>query len=137
MLGLRVEIDPLLRDCDYGRWAGRRLAEVHRDHPDLVKLWLNDPHSAPHGGETLEAVCARAAEWLRLQQCKEGHIVGISHPAFIRAAVLNVLGAGPGCFWRIDIAPLTGTDFRWNGERWVLRGTGLPLDSIFPYPRQR
>lgn len=130
LLGLRVEVDPLLRDCDYGDWAGRRLADIGRDDPDLIRAWLSDADAAPHGGETLASVCKRAVEWLRLREGKRGHTAAVSHPSFIRAAVLHVLGAEFPAFWRIDVGPMTCTDLRWNGQRWALRGIGLSPDAI-------
>jgi broad specificity phosphatase PhoE len=130
LLGLEFATDPLLRDCDYGEWVGRRLTDIYRGDPDLIHAWLSDADAAPHGGEALASVCARAAGWLRLRQGEEAHTIAISHPSFIRAAMLHVLGAGFSSFWRIDVVPLTCTDLRWNGQRWVLRGTGLSPEAI-------
>ena len=31
--GLRAAIEPALRECDFGAWAGRTLAEVHEEDP--------------------------------------------------------------------------------------------------------
>ena len=50
-LGLNARIEPRLRDCDYGAWAGRTLDEVYAHQPDAASAWLRDPAAAPHGGE--------------------------------------------------------------------------------------
>lgn len=55
-LGLRAEPDPLLADCDYGRWRGRTLDEVGAAEPEALATWLDDPAAAPHGGEPVTAL---------------------------------------------------------------------------------
>jgi broad specificity phosphatase PhoE len=51
-LALEARAEPLLRDCDFGCWAGRSLAEVQAQAPEAVADWLANPHAAPHGGES-------------------------------------------------------------------------------------
>ena len=63
-LGLNAQIEPLLRDCDYGAWAGRTFDDVHAHEPDAASAWLRDPAAAPHGGETIAAVIHRVGQWL-------------------------------------------------------------------------
>jgi len=50
-LGLSASVQPMLRECDYGRWAGKTLTEIAACEPQAVDSWLNDPAAAPHGGE--------------------------------------------------------------------------------------
>jgi broad specificity phosphatase PhoE len=118
-LGLDAEHDPLLRDCDYGRWTGRTLAELETEDPAAVAEWLTDPAAAPHGGESLDALVGRAAEFLTAQSATPGQVLAVTHPAFIRAAIVHVLAAPALSFWRIDVAPLSvtrlsGVQGRWN-----------------------
>jgi len=128
-LRLTAATDPALRDCDFGRWAGRRLVDLQADEPDAVASWIGDPAAAPHGGESILDVLRRVAAWLD-ERCRDaGHGVAVTHPAVIRAAVLHVIGAAPDAFWRIDVEPLTCTDLRRNGDRWTLRSTGCRLDD--------
>jgi hypothetical protein len=42
----------------------------------------------------------------------------------IRAAIVHVIQAQLPSFWRIDVLPLSMTDLRTNGRRWVLRSLG-------------
>lgn len=126
-LGLAARAEPMLRDADWGRWAGRRLADIGAEAPEAVAAWLADPAAAPHGGESVLDLLARVARWLAARADDAGHVVAISHPALVRAAVVTVLDAAPRSFWRIDAAPLTWTDLRRSEGRWTLRGTGLPL----------
>jgi broad specificity phosphatase PhoE len=126
-LGLAANVDPLLCDCDYGRWSGRTLADVEKEEPGAVAAWIADPGSAPHGGESIEALLRRIATWLDERNRENGRAVAVTHPAVIRAAVVQAIGANSSSFWRIDVAPLTLTDVRGHHGRWTLRATGLPI----------
>jgi broad specificity phosphatase PhoE len=114
-----------LRDQDFGRWAGRELDEVARAEPGAFAAWLADPEVVPGGGESFAAVSRRVAAWLEVQRGKPGHTIAVTHAAVVRAAILAVLEAPPACFARIDVIPLSLTDLRSDGRRWLLRATGL------------
>ena len=123
-LALRAVPEPLLRDCDYGRWAGRTLADVERDEPEAMAQWLGDPAAAPHGGETISALIERAGGWLAGLNELSGQIVAVTHQSVIRAALVHVLGAPPQTFWRIDVPPLAIVELKSNGARWALAFRG-------------
>jgi broad specificity phosphatase PhoE len=57
-LKLDATVEPMLRDCDYGRWTGRALDEVQAQEPEAVTEWLRNPMAAPHGGESVLALGA-------------------------------------------------------------------------------
>jgi broad specificity phosphatase PhoE len=118
-LQLNATVQPALRECDYGRWAGGTLAEIAAREPDAVAAWLRDPGAAPHGGETILDLIGRVASWLADEQAHDRRSIAVTHATVIRAAVVHVMRAPPPSFWRIDIGPLTvtrlsGTDGRWN-----------------------
>ena len=118
-LTLDARAEPLLRDCDFGRWAGRSLAEVQAQAPEAVADWLANPHAAPHGGESFADVMTRVGGWLAglpAGSC----VLAITHPFVIRAAIAHALGAGPETFRHIDVAPLTRTKLSGGGGRWTL-----------------
>lgn len=123
-LGIDAQVEPALRDCDFGRWSGLLFADVARQEPDAVRDWLADPGVAPHGGESLADVVGRVGEWLDGQRRHSGSIVAITHPSVIRAAVIGALGASAPSFWRIDISPLSQTELRAHQDRWNLRLPG-------------
>jgi broad specificity phosphatase PhoE len=116
--------DPLLRDCDYGRWAGRKLNEVQGVEPEGVAAWLSDPDAAPHGGESIADLLRRVATWLDLHARDGGHSIAITHAVVIRAAILHAIGAPARAFWHIDAGPLSLTDLRHDGLRWTWRAIG-------------
>jgi broad specificity phosphatase PhoE len=120
-LNLDAKVDPALRDIDLGRWAGRTFNEVEAKEPEGISRWLTDPASAPHGGESIAQLVARASEWLTGVGHNGGHIAAVSHPAVIRAAIVVAIEANLISFWRIDIAPLAVVELSSNGRRWALR----------------
>jgi broad specificity phosphatase PhoE len=125
-LGLSAENAVELRDCDYGAWRGLTLSEVELRQPEELFAWLTDPGAAPHGGESILQVITRVSAWLEEQRTSD-HTIAVTHPAVIRSALIHTLQAPPSSFWRIDIAPLSLTDLRWNGRAWTVRCTGCAL----------
>jgi broad specificity phosphatase PhoE len=124
-LALRAEPEPELRDCDYGHWAGRSLADVERNESNAMAQWLGDPAAAPHDGESTTALIERAGRWLAGLNDLSGQLVAVTHPSVIRAALVHALDAPPQTFWRIDVPPLAIIDLTHNGVRWALAFRGM------------
>jgi broad specificity phosphatase PhoE len=124
-LGLHGQEAFALRDLAFGRWAGRRLADIAAEDPQGVAAWLANAGAAPHGGEPLAAVLGRVAAWLDACVAERGHVVAVTHAAVMRAAVVTVLGAPPAAFWRIDVAPLAIIELGSDGRRWNLRADAI------------
>jgi broad specificity phosphatase PhoE len=129
-LKLHAVVANELRDCDYGRWNGMELSEVQLREPDAVMAWLTDTAAAPHGGESIAVLIERVGDWLEGQR-NTGHTVAVTHSAVIRAAVIYALDAPLQSFWRLDVAPLSLTDLRFNGRAWTLRVMGCALPRSF------
>jgi broad specificity phosphatase PhoE len=123
-LSLDASVHPALRDCDYGHWGGRRLADIQAAHPAELAIWLSDLSAAPHGGESLLALMLRVSDWVADRLHDDGHTIAVTHAAVVRAAIIGVLGAPPEAFWRIDAAPMSVVDLRSDKRRWVLRVSG-------------
>ena len=123
-LSLAVSLAAALRDCDYGRWSGRRLADVHREEPEALAAWITDPVAKPHGGESVAEVIARVANWLDERLGERGHLVAVTHSVVIRAAIIHAIGATPASCARIDVAPLSRTLLTHEGSSWRLRSHG-------------
>jgi broad specificity phosphatase PhoE len=112
-LSLDAVVNPSLRDCDYGRWAGRMLTDVQIEEPAGVAAWLSDAEATPHGGESLSDLFRRVSAWMNECIREEGHTIAVT-------AILHVLHAPARSFWRIDIEPLSVTKLRGDGTRWTL-----------------
>lgn len=123
-----VRVEPALRDCDHGDWAGRTLDEVLAADPAGMAAWLADPDAAPHGGESLASVSARAGAWLdELGRAAEhARVIAVTHPTVARAVAVHALRAPASVFWHLDAGPLARVDLTRNGPRWALRGFGVP-----------
>jgi broad specificity phosphatase PhoE len=118
LLGLHAVIEPRLADLDCGRWRGDVLGGVRA--ADLA-VWLTDPTSSPHGGESVVELMDRVAGWLDSMSASRSRTVAVTHPAVIRAAVLLALDAPPKSFWRIDVAPASLTVMHFRGQARTLR----------------
>lgn len=125
-LGLRASLAIELSDIDYGSWRGKQIDDVQTDDPEGLSDWLTNPSSAPHGGESLVQLIARTGSWMA-SQTSAGHVVAVTHPAVVRAAILCALQAPASSFWRVEISPLSVTDLRYNGRFWTVRSSGVRL----------
>ncbi|MFF7728880.1 histidine phosphatase family protein [Streptomyces sp. NPDC008001] len=123
-LGADARAEPALRDLDAGRWRGRGLTELSASEPGALAAWLTDPGAAPHGGESVRDVVARAGTWL--DGLPDGRVLAVTTPAVIRAALVHALALPAESFWRLDVQPLTLTELSGRGGRWNLR-CGAPL----------
>ncbi|MGW1163065.1 histidine phosphatase family protein [Streptomyces sp. NPDC002519] len=129
-LGLAAAAGPAPAGLDVGRWRGRTLEEVGVDEPDAAGLWLADPSAAPHGGESVHELCARVGGWLDETAQLSGRTVAVVEPEIVRAVVVRVLAAPDSAFWRIDVPPLTATEFTGRAGRWNMTlGTALGCRS--------
>jgi broad specificity phosphatase PhoE len=121
---LNATPEPMLRECDYGRWAGRTLADVQAEEPLALAAWLQTPDAAPHGGESVQDLLSRVAQWLDAQSGETGLTVVVTHASVIRAAIVHAIEAGPRSFWRIDVSPLSVTRLSGDRGRWTLSSIG-------------
>lgn len=124
-LGIKASVESELRDCDYGRWAGRSLAELAATEQDALSAWLSEPRATPHGGESLNDTIRRVSTWLDRRAFDKARLIAVSHPSVIRAAIVYVLSAPPSSFWRIDVPPLTRVRMSHDGRQWKL-AIGIP-----------
>ncbi len=124
-LGLHAQEFAALRDLDYGAWKGRGFAEVEKAEPEAVANWLRDPQVAAPGGESFADLSRRVAAMMDAMLSEPGHTVAVTHAPVVRAAILHVVGAPLSGSRHIYVEPLSLTDFRSDGRRWVLRAAGI------------
>lgn len=129
-LGLDASVDPALADIDLRHWAGKSLADVEALDPVGLRRWMDDPGSAPHGGESIESLLRRVAGWLDTVAGRTGRIVAVTHAAVIRAAAVVVLDASPRSFWRIDVEPLCFSRFQARDGRWTMCCLNADADGL-------
>ncbi len=127
LFGSEMEIVSALRDYDIGRWQGVRIKELQMSEPAALQSWLENPQLSPHGGESRVQLCNRVGAWLATLESTPGHIVAVTHPDVIRAALTQVLRSA--AFNDIDVEPLSAIELRFNG-RWRLRLSGADDEGI-------
>lgn len=125
-------IEPDLQEQDFGRWQGRRWAELDSLHDPLVTAFWQDPAAAvPPGGESFEALIARVgATILRLNEVYEGRdIIAIAHAGTIRAALVVALGLAPRAALSFVIDPLSLTRLDAVGDGWRVAGVNQAIGA--------
>jgi broad specificity phosphatase PhoE len=127
-----LAIEPALRECDFGAWAGRTLEDLAATHAEGVRAWMTEPDADPHGGESLSAFAGRVARWLDRQTEQDGGAVAITHGGVVKAAVVHALGAPIDAFWRIDAAPLAITELHARDGRWTLTRSNARSRAVAP-----
>jgi probable phosphoglycerate mutase len=99
-LGCPLEIEEGLREYDLGSWEGR----TYRELMEVEQFWThiqNDPHFAPHGGETPLAVATRLTEALeRLSHRHRGERIFIVTHGGALSMALGAILDGDYSQWR-------------------------------------
>ena len=128
-LGFDGEINPALRELDYGRWAGMPIGEVAACEPVQLAEWRSNPLAAPHGGESIAALLARVRVFLENRLKLPGTFLAVAHATVLRAAATTALDAPVAAFWQIDAGPLTSLTLTADGGSWRLRSLINPREG--------
>lgn len=103
-IGLRPGVDDRLNECDYGDWTGESLASLA-----ALPLWTTvqaQPSQVRFpGGESMEAMQARAVEAVREIGAAHEAAVVVSHGDVIKSVLAHALGMGLDEFQRIIVEP--------------------------------
>jgi broad specificity phosphatase PhoE len=122
LLGGTAEPIQDLRDCEFGGWTGRALADIAAEDPTGLDAWLRDPYAAPHGGESLAKLITRVGRVLDDHALPEGRSVAVVTSLVARAFLVHALGASPEVIFRIDITPLGRALISRSQRTWRLTG---------------
>ena len=94
LLGVeRIAIEPRLAEMSWGRWEGRRLAELRAELG--ARLAENEALGLdfrPDGGESPRDVQARLAPWLADVAARDRPLVAVTHKGVIRAILALATG---------------------------------------------
>jgi broad specificity phosphatase PhoE len=127
--GDRSEVSDDLLEWDYGSYEGRRTAEIRQERPD----WFLFRDGCP-GGESVEAVGARADRMIARLRSVRGHVLFFGHGHFFRVLTARWLGLPPGDarFFLMSCASLGVLSYEhslddpaillWNDDRHVMPG---------------
>ena len=103
--GSAAEVDPDLREWNYGRYEGRTSAEIHAERPD----WHLFRHGCPDG-ESPDQVGERADRVIRrVRAIGKGDVLLFSSGHFLRVLVARWLGLPPaaGRYFLLGTASLS------------------------------
>jgi alpha-ribazole phosphatase len=94
---LEIEIDPALREIDFGRWEDRRFDDLKVEEPALVDRWAAFEFDfAFPGGESLRGFLERVqAAADRMAHDPADTVLAVTHGGAIRAIICHLLGLDP------------------------------------------
>lgn len=93
-LGLPMQLDPDLREIDFGRWEGKSFAEIEAQDPALVQHWASgaDDFCFP-GGEATSGFANRIDTVKnRLLASDARTLLLVTHGGVIRSLICGLLG---------------------------------------------
>jgi broad specificity phosphatase PhoE len=117
---LRVEIEPDLKEINYGQWEGLGAAEIKSKFGEAVfKSWSDDPENVRiPGGETFGELRDRTAPAVdRIVAIHSSKTVAVvAHKSTNRVLICNWLGLGVNAYKRIeqDNSAINSAIFRGN-----------------------
>ncbi len=109
-LGLKVQPDKGLLECDFGDWTGQDLAKL-RKLPEWKAVQRNPSGFRFPGGESFSEMATRMCSTIdRYRVAHPGKtVIAVSHADTIKAAAAVALGVPLDLFQRIDISPCSMT----------------------------
>lgn len=106
VLGLPVRTDAAFREADFGDWQGLTAEEIEQRWPGQLEPWHTSGRLRPPGGESIEDVGVRLRAGLdALLTGGPRTVVVVSHAVAIRAALGVTMGAAPGTWSQLRVAP--------------------------------
>lgn len=113
-----AEIDSDLVEWNYGEYEGRRTADIRKERPD----WFLFRDGCP-GGESVQAVGARADRVIARLRAINGDVILFSHGHFLRVLGARWLGlsAADGRLLLLTTASLSVLGYEHNLQEPVLR----------------
>jgi broad specificity phosphatase PhoE len=92
--GAVLQTDARLMEVDYGRWAGRTLAEIRQAEPEVLRAFQDDPwRNRPTGAETMPDFTRRVlAAYDELRATADGPQLIVGHAGVLRTIIAHSLG---------------------------------------------
>lgn len=117
-----MEIEPDLREVDFGRWEGKSFEEIAGQDPGLVDQWArHDPEFSFPEGEGLSDFLSRVRRVLRrVRDSGAETVLLVTHGGMIRGVICEVLGLDPSDYLLFEVGTASITTLRLFGEKGVL-----------------
>ncbi len=114
-LGLPVETDEGLAECDFGVWDGLTFGEVRDRWPDELAAWLGSDDVAPPGGESFATCRDRVLEARArvVDRSPGARVLVVAHVTPIKILVADAVGAPLGSLYRMELSPCSISTLAW------------------------
>lgn len=117
-LGLEVRTDAAFQEADFGQWQGLTAEQIEERWPGQLEPWHTDGRLRPPGGESIADVGVRLRAGLdSLREGGPRTVVVVSHAVAIRAALGVTMGADPGTWSQLRVAPASVSIVRLFADR--------------------
>jgi len=118
-LGLPVQTEDRVKEADFGAWQGLTAVEIEERWPGMLEPWHTQATVRPPGGESIVDVGDRLRSlYDDLLGTERGRtVVVVSHAVAIRAALGVAMGAAPGSWSQLRVAPASVSIVRLFADR--------------------
>jgi len=131
-LGLTPQVEPGVREVDYGAWEGFPADEIERRWPGMLQAWRADPDVRAPEGESVNDVAERLRSVVGtlMDDGVDRTVVIASHLLPVRAMIGMALDAPPKAWPRIRVTPGSVSIVRfWSDFYAEVVTTGWPVDT--------
>ncbi len=134
-LGMEVTPEPALREIALGRWEGKSMAEIRRQHP--LEWETRGREIATYrtpGGESFEDLQARVVPALTAladrSTVADAPLLLVTHAGVIRTIVCHVLGLRLENLFRFTVSKASLHGISVQDGRWTLNFTNMTPDGL-------
>ncbi|MCR6690331.1 histidine phosphatase family protein [Cellulomonas sp.] len=131
-LGLPVQTEDRVKEADFGQWQGLTAEQIEERWPGQLEPWHTRADLRPPGGESIVDVGERLAAVFDdlLAGARGRTVVVVSHAVAIRAALGVAMGANPGSWSQLRVAPASVSIVRlFADRRHEIAVAGAPSDG--------
>lgn len=100
---LKIEIEPGIRELNYGLWEGKSRKEIEKEFPKEYNAWRLDNSIAPPEGESAIEVYERSKKAIEkiIEETCYGNILIVAHKSVNRLFICGLLGGDLRYYRRI------------------------------------
>lgn len=119
-MDIKPEIEPALREINFGDWEGLTIKEIKELYPDNFKLWRDDKIDSPLCGGDLSIRLAsiRATEGILnlVHKHKNKTIIIVSHGGIIKAGLIGLFDWNMTMYHKISLGNTSICKLSFNDE---------------------
>jgi probable phosphoglycerate mutase len=126
-LGIPVELDPALRERNYGIFEGRTHVEIERDHPTEYATFIGrDPTYAIPGGESADEFAARVLPALEriAATCAGGRVAVVTHGGVLGVVYRHAMKVPADAERGYTLANASVNHVRFGAGEWFIERWG-------------